>query len=139
MRFRAATAVFASLALIAIPAAATAASSAPQVWVINCSHEGYKPKQILIACGDGTEILKGLTWSSWTKLRATGKGTEYRNTCNPSCAAGHFIPYPIAITLTKPISCHGFRHKVFSHAVLTFGKARPGKRATETDPLTCPF
>jgi hypothetical protein len=142
VKLRAITVLTSSLLLAALPAVAIAAASTGQVWVTgghDCRHERYKPKQILIACGDGSETLKDLAWSSWTGSKATGRGTEYRNTCNPSCSAGQFTPYPITITLTKPISCPGQRHNVFSRAVITFGKVRPGKRATEIDRLSCPF
>lgn len=137
MTLRIATAL-AVAGVLAIPVATDAAPS--QAWVnSDCLHEHYKPKQILIACADGTEILKGLRWSRWTGQQATGTGRDYVVSCNPDCAAGHRTSaYPVTVTLSKPASCKGQAHPTFSRAVLRFGKAHPGSKRTETDSLGCP-
>jgi hypothetical protein len=96
----------------------------------------YKPRQIVIACGDGTEVLKGLHWSRWKSAKATGSGTDYMNSCTPDCAAGHRTPYPATVALTMPVTCSG--RPVFSRMVVTFTHARPHRRRTETDRWTCP-
>jgi hypothetical protein len=128
------------LAGLALAVTAAAATST-QVWVTggtDCSHERFEPKQIVIACADGTEILKNLKWSRWNGREATGTGRDYVVSCNPDCAAGHRTAYPVTVTLSKPTSCKGQVHRAFSHAVLKFGKAHPGSKSTETDRLSCP-
>jgi Tfp pilus assembly protein PilV len=129
--------MLAGLAL-AIPASA---ATSTQVWVTggtDCSHERYKPKQIVIACADGTEVLKSLRWSRWTGRQASASGRDYLVSCTPDCAAGHRTAYPVTVTLTKPLSCKGQLHQVFSRAVVRFPKTHPASRRTETDRLGCP-
>jgi hypothetical protein len=142
---RSARPVIAALALVlaglvlAIP---VAGASSTQVWVTggnDCSHERYQPAQIVIACTDGTEMLKGLKWSRWNGREATGTGRDYVVSCTPDCAAGHRSVYPVTVTLTKPATCPGQAHRAFSRAELRFGKAHPGSKKTETDRLGCPL
>jgi hypothetical protein len=130
-----------ALAVLALAIPAAAATST-QVWVTgggDCAHERYQPKQIVIACADGTEILKNLKWERWNGREATGTGRDYVVSCNPDCAAGHLSAYPVTVTLTKPKSCKGRRNRVFSHALLKFGQRHPGSRSTEADSLGCPL
>jgi hypothetical protein len=123
--------------LLAVPVATDAAPS--QAWVnSDCLHEHYKPKQIVIACADGTETLKSLKWSRWNAREATGTGRDYVVSCTPDCAAGHRTVYPVTVTLSKPVSCKSQAHPAFSRAVLRFSKAHPGSKRTETDSLGCP-
>jgi hypothetical protein len=141
-RPRAAGLLTLALSLTTLPAMAFAGTSSKQVWVTtgnSCRQERYKPSQIQLACVDGSETLQGLKWSSWNASRATGQGTDYVISCNPDCAAGHRTAYPVTVTLTKPKSCKGQRHRVFSHALLRFGQGHPGSRSTEADSLGCPL
>jgi hypothetical protein len=133
-----------ALMLAALPAAAipaTPATASKPVWVTggpSCLHERFKPKQIVIACADGTDVLKGLKWSTWSATRATGTGTDYVVTCSPDCASGHRTAYPVSVTLTQPRSCKRQAHPVFSRAMLKFGKTHPGLLSAESDRLSCP-
>jgi hypothetical protein len=126
------------LSLLCVPATAVAAGGTAQVWVAtDCLHARYKPKEIVFACGDGSEFVKKLAWSSWTRTHAAATGTDEINDCRPSCVSGHFHGYRVSLTLSKPKSCRRHKHKVFSHAALTFGGSRPSRRRTEQWPLPC--
>lgn len=133
-----------ALMLAGLPAAAipaTPATAPKQVWVTggpSCLHERYKPKQIVIACADGTDVLKGLRWSSWSATKAAGTGTDYVVSCNPDCASGHRTAYPVTVTLTQPKPCKGQSHPAFRRAVLRFGGSHPGLLSAESDRLSCP-
>ncbi len=126
------------IALLASATAALAAGGSGHVFVSTCKHEKYKPKNFTIFCGDGNEYLASATWSSWTKSDAKGKGTVKANDCTPSCASGHFHSYAAKVKLTKPISCSGQKHKVFSRIKLTYVKKHPGPSKVERDNLFCP-
>jgi hypothetical protein len=131
-----------TLLLTALPAIAPAATSSKQVWVTagtSCRLERFKPRQIELACADGTEALRSLKWSRWNRAQASGKGTDDVVSCNPDCAAGHESAYPVNVTLGRPKSCKGRVHPVFSLATLRFPQAHPGTRRTETDHLGCPL
>jgi hypothetical protein len=55
-----------------------------------CAAPVYRPRKIIIACGDGNFGLKGLRWRNWNKALANGKGQVYANDCRPNCASGRF-------------------------------------------------
>lgn len=41
--------------------------------------------------------------SPWQPQHATGTGTEYENDCQPDCADGKIIDYPVNVTLTGSV------------------------------------
>jgi hypothetical protein len=129
------TALLSSLVLG--PAAALAASPPSQVWVVNCNTEQYKPKSITIACGDGGIYLAKLQWSAWSKTSAAGAGSYDMIDCTPSCVQGHLRTYPVKVTLSKPRSCPGRKHKAFRHIGLVFTSTQPTGAATQIT-LPCP-
>jgi hypothetical protein len=58
---------------------------------------------------DGGQTLNAIKWTVWKPNEATGNGTSVENTCNPSCAAGHFIRNRVAIRLIGSRLCQGVR------------------------------
>jgi len=38
----------------------------------------------------------------WSSTAAFGTGVEEANDCNPYCAAGTFIPWPVTVSLNGP-------------------------------------
>jgi hypothetical protein len=125
------------VAVVFAPSAALASGSSSQVWAINCFREQYKPKQIVLAGGDGATWLANLSWSSWTGSKATGRGKYEINDCTPSCVSGHAHSYPVTIALSKPVSCPKQRHRAFSRVALAFGRTHPKGVGTRLD-LPCP-
>jgi hypothetical protein len=84
----------------ALPAA-HAATGASKPVLVQCTNRGsVKPRQFTITCADGNDFLSGLKWSSWAST-ASGKGTEWINTCNPNCAAGHFHKFGVKVYLWR--------------------------------------
>jgi hypothetical protein len=131
--FRAALA----LALVALPAAALAASSVTKV--PNCNTAVYKPKRLVLACGDGSEYLAKLKWSRWTASSATAAGMDEVNNCTPDCVKGHFKGYPVTVTLSRARRCaHVKGHELFSRIALQYPDAHPGTKRTTTESLPCP-
>jgi hypothetical protein len=127
--------------LVALAATAIAAASSSQVWVnATCTKEKYKPKEIVLACGDGASLLRQLSWSSWTTTGASGKGQNAVNDCKPACFKGHFHNFPVKVTLSKPVKCKGHRHKVFNWVKVRYTAKRPPgiKKSTFTQKLGCP-
>lgn len=117
----------AGAASAAVPAAADpgASASATRVLVIsNCNSAKFKPKSVVIACGDAGLIAKGLTWSKWTGKTAAGEGTGVIETCVPDCASGGTRSGPLELTLSKPTSCSsGVR--IFSKVRYTWTNGAP--------------
>ena len=126
------------VALLVAPAVAAASGSGGQVWVTNCTKEQYKPRTIVTACGDGSAGVIKLKWSSWSRTRAAGSGTEVYDTCNPNCAAGKTKHVAATVTLSKPVSCRGRKHRVFKILTLHF-RNQHGPHSTQRIVLGCPI
>jgi len=50
----------------------------------------FRPRSIVVACGDGNLSLLRLHWSVWSNKAATATGTYHWNDCLPACYRGHF-------------------------------------------------
>jgi hypothetical protein len=68
---------------------ALARTRTPEV-LTDCRHRAIRPKGILFACGDGNFFIKAVTWRSWGRSIARGRGVLWRNDCVPYCAKGRF-------------------------------------------------
>jgi len=69
----------------------TIAPTPPKVYAPDCGgRPRYKPRTIIVACGDGNLWLQAITWSSWTSSSAKGVGVYHWNDCIPQCYRGHF-------------------------------------------------
>jgi hypothetical protein len=73
--------------------------------------------------GDAGDIATGLTWSVWNQSEAIGHGTREELGCVPDCADGTATPYPVTLTLTRPVD------NKFSYIVEQTSDA---KKTTET-------
>jgi hypothetical protein len=134
-------ATLAALAALQLAAPAALAIDRNRVLVVgDCTHAQFKPAKIVIACGDGNEVLTHLSWSTWTAAKATGKGMNSINSCTPTCAGGHFKDYAVTVTLSKPHHCAKLSSKVFSRATLHFTHGRPAHvPSNQTLPIACPL
>ncbi len=104
----------------------TSATAATKPEVIQCDGKGQvKPKEIVLACGDGNTFVSKITWKKWNKNKATGTGTLSWNTCLPeTCVAGIVQTYKAKITLDGLASAPG-ETDVFSEMTLTFTQGGP--------------
>ena len=89
------------------PSQPAASSSAPRfdrraVLAVG-SYSGMRPTEIAYS-GDGTNVVTGLTWTSWTATGATGTGTSDIDSCVPSCAAASPDNVSTTITLSDPVN-----------------------------------
>jgi serine/threonine protein kinase len=87
------------------PAASTSgpsSSTALPVLAVG-SYSGMRPTEIAYS-GDATNVVTGLTWSSWTASGATGTGTSDIDSCVPSCAAASPDNVSTTITLSDPVN-----------------------------------
>ncbi len=62
-----------------------------------------RPRSYVLACGDGNQSLDALVWSNWGSPRATATGKVVVNNCEPSCADGKMISYPVKVVASKLI------------------------------------
>jgi len=110
-------------ALLAVPAVASAGSS--RTLAINCGLKQYKPRQIILSCGDAGIRVDHLKWSSWTSTKAVATGSYTENACSPNCAAGHTVSRPVKVTLFARGICPGQPGHVFANARFAFPKGAP--------------
>ena len=103
------------------------ATAATKPEIIACDGKGkVKPKEIILACGDGNTFVNNINWIKWNNNTATGTGTLNWNTCLPqTCAGGIVQTYKAKITLGGLASAPG-ETDVFSEMTLTFTQGGPG-------------
>lgn len=127
-------AVFAAILAVSI------ASAASTVKITNCSTAVSRPKQVTLTCADANTRLNKLVWSSYGGATAKAKGTFETNTCEPNCAAGKTVKYPVAVTAGAQRSCpkpKGLR--VYNKLTLQFtGKSPKGASKLKSWTLGCP-
>ncbi len=82
----------------------SSSSAALPVLVVG-SYSGTQPTEIAYS-GDGTNVVTGITWSSWTATGATGTGMSDIDSCTPSCAAASPDNVSTTITLSDPVNGH---------------------------------
>jgi hypothetical protein len=63
------------------------------------SHMQARPTEVFLS-GDGTAYADNLTWNGWGKATATATGQLAESTCQPDCAEGAILTYPVTITVT---------------------------------------
>ena len=100
---------------VAGPVAGESAGKRPLL-IANCFKPKFKPKDVIIACGDASLGARAMTWSTWTRKKADGTGTGQINDCNPDCAHGTTKSAPMELQLSKPQLC--------SNGKLVFAKLR---------------
>ena len=70
------------------------------------THGLVKPRAIYFGVG-GNLLVRGLTWVSWSKQTAAGRGVRWSDGCVPSCAAGTYLKIPVEILLSRVRMRHG--------------------------------
>ncbi|HET7013696.1 MAG TPA: hypothetical protein VFI65_07285 [Streptosporangiaceae bacterium] len=137
-----ATAASAATAVVLVAGPASAgptASAGSQVILVNCNGGGLvKPATYDVGCMPSQEFVSGLSWTSW-KSTAYGSGTLKVNNCNPSCAAGHFVKFPILVVLWRAVpQPHHAGQKYFSRLTWIFTGKRPSVVHSPAQTLTLP-
>jgi serine/threonine protein kinase len=87
------------------PSQGTSSSSAALPVLVVGGYSGMQPTEIAYS-GDGTNVVTGITWSSWAATGATGTGTSDIDSCDPSCAAASPDNVSTTITLSDPVNGH---------------------------------
>ena len=71
----------------------------------DCDRLRYRPRHVVIACGDGTFQLRRLHWRTWNRPIAHGSGRAMLNDCIPYCARGRFHFIPATVTAYRLRVC----------------------------------
>jgi hypothetical protein len=95
-----------SLLAVGALAGAPASLAAERVYFPSrCTDFAYKPRHVIVACGDGNFQLKQMHWTHWNRYIATGSGVGWVNDCIPYCYNGQFHSYPVTVRLYEPHRC----------------------------------
>jgi len=138
-----ATLAGAATAIVLVAGSASAGTAAPAsshpVVLVNCNGSGLvKPATYDVGCMPSQQLVSGLTWTSW-KSTAYGSGTLKVNNCNPSCANGHYVKYPILVVLWKAAPWpHHTGSQYFSRLTWIFTGKHPSSVHTPAQTLTLP-
>ena len=125
-------------ALLVLAVSATLAVGASSVKITNCVKASVRPKALTLTCGDGNTVLTSLHWSSFGGSVARASATFETNTCNPNCAQGKVVRYPVTAKATDPRACKkGLR--VYNKLSLVFtGRAPSAAAGLKRWTLGCP-
>ncbi len=101
-------AVLVAGAAAAMPATASAHAHAvarhrraPKAVIHLCARgTAVAPRSYVLSCGDGGTGLVKLHWTHWGERTATATGRAFVNTCTPTCVAGHYLTYPVKVTVS---------------------------------------
>jgi hypothetical protein len=103
----------------------------------DCFGQVVAPRELTLACGDGSLWVGGLRWRGWGTGTASAVGMAHANDCKPYCAAGHFHAYPVEVAASRPAACLGGRRQYTRLALRYTVAPRPGVGATETERFPC--
>jgi hypothetical protein len=93
-----------------------------------CDNGRYRPRTIIVACGDGNFYFTHMSWHGWNTKVAHGRGRVNENDCIPACYVGHFHVYPIRVRLSRPRPCDD-GHWDYTRLSWRYpGQRRPGDR-----------
>jgi hypothetical protein len=106
--------------------------------IANCFKPKFKPKTVIIACGDASLGAKALSWNTWTRKKADGTGTGLINDCFPDCASGTTKTGPMELQLSKPQLCSNGK-RVFAKLryIWTSGPPTPDTTASGSVAIGC--
>jgi hypothetical protein len=116
------------------PTRPTSAPAKDRVRVLaDCEHPAARPKEILVACGDGSYLLTKITYAAWNEVSAQGTAMAIANDFIPDRARGKDHAYPVAFTLDQPTrTAEGL---LFSRVTVHYAQTNPYGNATDTWPL----
>jgi len=112
IRHRTLPSAIATAAALLLATAAPSLAALPKALTQMRPAFAVRPAQISYT-GDGTGVLGGgqrtgergfgrITWTSWTRRSAHGRGKVWINDCRPDCAGGSFSPRPMRVSLSRP-------------------------------------
>jgi hypothetical protein len=115
--------------------AATVSGKTPLL-ISNCAKPKFKPRNVIIACGDASLGAREMAWSKWKHKIALGTGTGQVNDCDPDCAHGTTKDAPMQLLLSHPRTCDNGR-RLFTKLRYTWTSGAPVGPAGGSAPVGC--
>ena len=91
-----------------------------------CDDGVYRPRAVILACGDAGFRLERLVWRRWNHGTAAGGGIARVNDCVPFCVAGTIRSYRVRVRAYRIRRCHADNDQYrYTRVRVTFRGARP--------------
>ncbi len=128
-----------AIALGAFAVAVAAAKPANRTYVTaKCSGAAFKPKSIVLTCGDAGLTATRLQWTQWGRKKAHGAGLGVEKICKPDCAAGKVGKAAMKLVLSRPRFCRQDGKRHFTKVHYKWLPSAPGEGPNQgTIPLPC--
>jgi hypothetical protein len=94
------------------------------------------PETVILTCADGGMTVQHVRWQSWKANLAIGAATVTANRCDPSCADGVFIDYPVTVVLDRVVE-NGAGPQ-FTRLTAIYADRSPNVDGTEADAYDLP-
>jgi hypothetical protein len=132
-------AAVAALALAVFAVAVAAAMPTEKTYVTSeCSGAAFKPKSIVLTCGDAGMVVTKLQWPQWGTREAHGAGLGEQKVCKPNCAAGKVAKAAMKVVLSQPKLCPQDEKRHFTKLHYKWIPAAPGEGPKQGSiPLPC--
>lgn len=123
----------------AIAAAVAIAAPAQRTYVTSrCSGAAFKPRSIILTCGDAGLVATKLQWTQWGTKKAHGAGLGRQKVCKPNCAAGKVAKAAMKVILSRPRLCPQDEKRHFTKVHYKWLPAAPGEGPNQGNvPLPC--
>jgi hypothetical protein len=128
-----------AICLVAFAVATAVAMPTERTYVTSdCSGASFKPKSIVLTCGDAGLVATKLQWPQWGTKEAHGAGLGEEKVCKPNCAAGKVAKAAMKVVLSKPKLCPQDAKRHFTKIHYKWIPAAPGEGPNQgTIPLPC--
>lgn len=128
-----------AVAVCALAAAVAAAKPVERTYVTSdCSGAAFKPRSIVLTCGDAGLVATKLQWTQWGTKKAHGAGLGTEKVCTPDCASGKVAKAAMKVVLSKPTFCSQDGKRHFTKIHYKWIPAAPGEGPNQGSiPLPC--
>jgi hypothetical protein len=117
-----------SVAVAALAVTLASASPSQKTYVTaKCSGAAFKPKSIVLTCGDAGLIVTKVQWPQWGTKKAHGAGLGVQKVCKPNCAAGKVAKAAMKVVLSRPKLCPQDEKRHFTKLHYKWIPAAPGE------------
>lgn len=127
-----------AIALSGLLVAAAPAKPGKTYVTSGCKGAAFKPKRIILTCGDAGLVATQLQWKQWGANQASGRGTGEEKVCTPNCAEGTVARGKMTVTLSKPRRCSQDGKRHFTKVHYSWPEGPPGEGPDQGNiPLPC--
>jgi hypothetical protein len=120
-------------------AAASAKQPAGRTYVAgDCAGAAFKPREVVLTCGDAGLVATKLQWTQWGSAQAHGAGVGEEKVCTPNCAEGRVAKGKMQLVLSRPRLCSQDGKRHFTKIRYSWPNGAPGEGPNQgAIPLPC--